>query len=82
MSFRTRWALPSHRRFPPSTFLTVEVLLDSTGSSVRTLVLEHDGGQCEKRMGTYVLLRHFAVQQQWTEHGHSSIRTKFKKRNT
>ena len=58
----------------PLEWLSHEILLCSTGNYAESLVMERDGGQCEKEsVYTRVCLGHFAVQQKLTEPCQSTI---------
>ena len=55
-------------------WMSNEVLLYSTGSSIQSLGIDRDGRYYEKKyVYLYVGLGHCAVQQKWREHYKSTI---------
>ena len=49
----------------------MEILLYRTGNYIQSLVMEHDGGYCEKKnrcVCVCIKLGHLAVQQKLTKH--------------
>ena len=53
----------------PLEWISNEILLYSTRKYIESLMMEHDGGQCEKKnVCKYVKVGHFAVQQKLKKH--------------